>query len=234
MKNVGFIVFIVLIWGVGEAFADPVRLIPVAVYFASLLCMTLIPKRTAGRLIAAALCAGLAFYDPGFTLRTVPTLLLIGARESASRLIGARRPGKNAGGDGVITAALYAALISVGTLIYDIVYGIRNPSAGNGIPSLWFPLFVLPCFLVLTVFAAKQKPFARRILLSLYVAAVVGAVSAAAGYYLNAFVCSGFTAACPWWIMAVCGAHADPAVLAARDATVLSLKKCLVVEEKNV
>ena len=209
MKKTLCICFFLLLWGVAEAFLDPLRLIPTAVFAAALICLALIKKPVPGVCAAAACCIGLGVPEPDFLLRGISALLIAFACFTAARVAAAKQKKKNGGRDAVYTAVLASVLISAGVLIHDISFCIRNHADMAILPFVWFGLGVACCFLWLSVFAGKQKNGTARLMLPVFIGGLVGTVFACAGYLMNSTQYDVFLAVFPWCLTLVAVSDTD-------------------------
>ncbi|GEM_PF-2320036 len=236
MKKYGIIFFLFLAWGVAEVFTDPWRVIAVALAAAAVCCMLLVRKAYVGPLLAVGVCLGLAFYRIDFALYTAPVLFLLWGRSVALRAETAPRSGKKKKDaarftEGVFTLTLFSLLFSVGTLIRDISFAVRNPARYTFAGFHTVPIFAVLGTALLLIDAVKHTAEAGKAYIAIYTAALICAVSAAAGFALNSVLYDVYPAVFPWLIFLAAGADTDPVIRGAVNTLIRRLNRRVSVEE---
>ncbi len=223
MKKYVFPVFLILLWGVAEAFNDPRRLIGVAAAAAALACVLLIRKPAVGLPVALGIAVGTAFLQPDFSFRLVPVLLLLAARDAVIRIgKGKKALGKKR--DGVYTLMLFSVLTCIGVLVSDIVFSVRNP-VRYAIGSFdWALFFTVLCTALLALYAYVYRTAVGKLLFFTYLFAFAAVSAGMVGYLLNSRNYDIYVFVFPWLVFLVSGKEDDPVTAGASERIVRLLR----------
>jgi len=156
MKKYIFTIFLMVFWCVWTLFEDPWELILVFGFAAVLCCFLFIKKRVVSLAAAAAVCIGVSIYNIDFLLRLTPALLLILAYRTAL-IPQTGKKQKTSSSDALYTALVFSGLISIGALIYDISFVLRNVVSFSLSRMYWIIAGIAVCFAVLIFFAFKNR-----------------------------------------------------------------------------
>lgn len=216
MKKYAFIVFLLFLWCIPEAFVDPWRLLGVASVAAALACVLLIRKPVVGLLCAAGICVITAFFFPDFALRFAPVLLLLSARGCAA---GGRKNKERAGNNSnfIYTMELFTVSVCIAALAYDISFFVRNPVKYSIQPFDWILFSSAVCTVFLTVYAFTHKTAVGKMQSRLSLFSSIAVCVMSVGYVLNAFNYDVYVFVFPWLIYLAQGGDSDPVTVSASE-----------------
>ena len=204
--------FLFLAWAAAEALTDVRRLLVVAGVAAAWICFLLIPRRSVGGIVSAAILIGTAVYNADFALRCAPVFLLCYARCAAG--VPAAKKKRTARADGVYTLVLAAVVCAVGILIGDIVFCVRNRVTDAFRPLFSAAFFAAFGCAVVGLFAVSRKNTVGKLFGAAYAAAGICAVFAAVGFFINCGLYDVCPAVFPWLLWLASGAADDPLIAA--------------------
>ena len=197
---------------------------------AALACIWLLRRPVVGVLLAVGICIIVAFYQPDFSLRLAPVLLLLAARDAALR-IGKDKKAAGQKRDGLYTLELFSVLACIGVLTKDISFAVRNPVRYTVQRFDWILFGAVVCTALLTAYALTHKTVVGKMLPSVYVIALIAVGAAAVGYVLNAFLYDVFVCVFPWLICLASGGGAEPVTKGASEYLIRQLRGHTAAEE---